>query len=217
MAIAGRPAPTDPQFWRNLLRRYRFTNNVKQAALAHDLGVTQAMVSRWESGAVQPAADMQARIRALAGMTGDMASPLVGWRNHVAFQPGIAAVLNRDGVIETASLGLARDASLARPQMEGVRLEAMFAGDLVDLFNTLAERGFFEGAIESAESADRYCFAFSHGKPDIGPVHGLHWPHEAEDGSLRWMLTGARVSLQEFEVLRGELGGQVAVTGHAHR
>ncbi|OLF71091.1 hypothetical protein AWH62_13630 [Maricaulis sp. W15] len=213
MAGAEIVSRADPDFWRNLLRRYRFTNNVKQAALAYDLGVTQAMVSRWESGAVQPAADMQERIRALAGTPEDMASPLVGWRNHVAFQPGIAAVVDRDGLIETVSSGLLRDAEMALPQIEGKQLEAIFIGDVIELFNTLMEKGFFDGAQESAESADWYCFANSHGKRDIGPVHGLHWPHVAEDGTVRWMLTGARVSAKEFELLREELGGQVALSG----
>lgn len=33
------------------LRRWRVINRVKQAALAEELGVSQATVSRWESGA----------------------------------------------------------------------------------------------------------------------------------------------------------------------
>jgi len=213
VAGAEIPVRSDPIFWRNLLRRYRFTHNVKQAALAYDLGVTQAMVSRWESGAVQPAADMQARIRALAGTPEDMASPLVGWRKHVAVQPGIAAVVDRDGVIETASTGLAREADRPRDQIEGQTLASLFQGDLVALHALLIERGFFDGALESVESADRYCFANSHGKRDIGPVHGLHWPHIGEDGTVRWMLTGARVSPVEFDRLRREFGGQVEMSG----
>lgn len=36
------------------LRRWRVLNRVKQEALAHELGVSQARVSRWESGRIQP-------------------------------------------------------------------------------------------------------------------------------------------------------------------
>lgn len=36
------------------LRRWRVINRVKQAALAEELGVSQATVSRWESGALAP-------------------------------------------------------------------------------------------------------------------------------------------------------------------
>ncbi len=213
MAKSEAGTRTDPNFWRNLLRRYRFTYNVKQAALAYDLGVTQAMVSRWESGVVQPGADMQSRIRALTGTPEDMASPLVGWRRHVASQPGIAAVIDRDGLIETASAGLAREAEMARDQIEGRMLASLFEGDLITLQVVLKERGFFDGALESVESADRYCFANSHGKRDIGPVHGLHWPHVGEDETVRWMLTGAKVSPVEFDQLRREFGGQVETSG----
>ncbi|WP_417485829.1 helix-turn-helix transcriptional regulator [Maricaulis sp.] len=213
MPVDDNPAEGAPDIWRNYLRRYRFTNNIKQAALAEDLGVTQAMVSRWESGEVSPAPGMQARIRALAGTSDAMASPLVGWRNHVSFQPGMAAVVSVDGVVETASAGLIRELDLSRGQIEGKGIDALFCGDLVGLFNILVAKGFFDGALESVESADMYCFASTYKNRDIGPVHGLHWPHAAEDGRVRWMLTGARISPTEFESLRRELGGQVELTG----
>ncbi|WP_323763032.1 helix-turn-helix transcriptional regulator [Maricaulis sp.] len=212
MAGGDQSKPGDVTIWRNFLRRYRFTNNIKQAALADDLGVTQAMVSRWESGAVSPAAAMQDRIRALAGASEAMASPLVGWRQHVAAQPGMAAVVNADGVIETASRGLARELELPRGRIEGQGIGSLFAGDLVSLYNTLIAKGFFDGALESVESADVYCFARPRKNRDIGPVHGLHWPHRAEDNRVRWMLTGARISQTDFESLRRELGGQAELT-----
>ena len=213
MADADPQSQGDRNVWRNFLRRYRFTHNVKQAALAEDLGVTQAMVSRWESGAVRPAPAMQDRILALAGSTQDMASPLVGWRHHVTVQPGLAAVINRESVIETASVGLVRELDLPRARIEGQSIDALFSGDLIELRNILIAKGFFDGALESVESADVYCFANTHGKRDIGPVHGLHWPHRAEDDRVCWMLTGARVSTAEFESLRRELGGQVELNG----
>jgi len=213
MADDDRSGRGEAEIWRNYLRRYRFTNNIKQAALAEDLGVTQAMVSRWESGAVTPATGMQARIRALAETSAGMASPLVGWRNHVSFQPGMAAVVTADGVIETASAGLIRELELSRGKVEGKSLDALFSGDLLGLHNILNAKGFFDGALESVESADMYCFASTYKNRDIGPVHGLHWPHVAEDGRVRWMLTGARISPTEFESLRRELGGQAELTG----
>lgn len=38
------------------LRRWRFLNRVKQSALATDMGVSQATISRWEAGTAVPAA-----------------------------------------------------------------------------------------------------------------------------------------------------------------
>lgn len=44
------------------LRRWRLLNRVKQAALAADMGVSQATVSRWESGRLAPALREEARL-----------------------------------------------------------------------------------------------------------------------------------------------------------
>ena len=47
------------------LRRYRWRTRIKQSALAAELGVTQGMVSRWESGTHHPAPAARRRIEAL--------------------------------------------------------------------------------------------------------------------------------------------------------
>lgn len=36
------------------LRQWRKANHIKQAAIAHDLNVTQAAISRWENGVDEP-------------------------------------------------------------------------------------------------------------------------------------------------------------------
>ena len=48
-----------------LLRRWRHLNSVKQAALAADLGVTQATLSRWETGKRHPTGHVALRLREL--------------------------------------------------------------------------------------------------------------------------------------------------------
>lgn len=44
------------------LRRFRILKQVKQERLAAELGVSQGMLSRWESGVHQPSPEAQARI-----------------------------------------------------------------------------------------------------------------------------------------------------------
>lgn len=194
--------------WRGLLRRYRFTHNIKQAALAADLGVTQAMVSRWESGVVEPSPQMQAVIRSLLD-DGAVSVPLIDWRTHVAKQPGLAAVIDRDGRIETASAGLLRLLGLPRRRVEGRALDALFSGDIPHLYKRLSDAGFFDEALESVESVDRYCFVDDNGRSVECCVQGLHWPHRDEDGNIRWILTGAVVGEADFARIRRAMTGQV--------
>ena len=205
-----RDADAPSESWRARLRRYRFTHNIKQAALAADLGVTQAMVSRRESGAVVPSADMRARITRIFE-AGQVSAPMIDWRSHTAAQPGLAAVIDRNGVIETASEGLLRLLGRERAGLDGQRIDDVFKGDLPELFQTLLSSGFFDGELESVESADRYTFVDDGGRVTGCCAEGLHWPHRGEDGEIRWMLSGARVDEADFEALCRELAGKVAL------
>jgi transcriptional regulator with XRE-family HTH domain len=196
--------------WRARLRRYRFTHNIKQAALAADLGVTQAMVSRWESGAVLPSAEMRTRITGLL-KAGEVSAPLIDWRSHTAAQPGIAAVIDRSGTLETASQGLVRLLGRDRAGIEGKRIDDLFSGDLPQLFQTLLSSGFFDGELESVESADRYTFVDGEGRVTSCFIEGLHWPHRDADDEIRWMLSGACIDEADFEALCRGLAGKVAL------
>lgn len=48
-----------------ILRTWRRQNNLKQASLAHQLGVSQPAIARWEKGVDMPSPAMAARIRDL--------------------------------------------------------------------------------------------------------------------------------------------------------
>ena len=48
--------------WPSVIRHYRLSEGLKQAAMAHDLGVTQTMISRWESGTATPSVRIQERV-----------------------------------------------------------------------------------------------------------------------------------------------------------
>lgn len=198
-----------------MLKRYRYSQNMKQAALAQDLGVTQAMISRWESGNATPRPALQKSIRRLTGERSANAAPLIDWRGFVAGQPGIAAVIDRAGTIETASVGMVRETGLTRAELEGHKLDDLFDGDLPRLREILAGAGFFDEKVESAESADRYCLKVENNGRDERLIQGLHWPHRAKDGEIRWMLTGARVDAAAFQDARRELHGQVRLIDSA--
>ncbi|WP_300531000.1 helix-turn-helix domain-containing protein [Maricaulis sp.] len=210
MAKARTPAQNGDVNWPEVLKKYRFSKNMKQASLAEDLNVTQAMISRWESGAIAPGRDMQGRILAMVEQE-TLATPMVGWRQFVTDQPAIAAVIDPDGRIETVSVGLIRETGIGRADMEGQRIDGVFSGDLLKLFSWLSTIGFFDERVETVESADRYCIHRPDGAEDSFCVHNMHWWRRGEDRRPRWILTGARVDEAEFEALREEFGAQARI------
>ncbi len=211
MAVSDDLILTDKtRHWPSILRHYRFTHNMKQAALAHDLGVTQAMVSRWESGAVQPGQVMQNRILELFD-TYPTGTPMIGWREFIACHPAMGAVVNRDGIAETVSEGALREFGVQRHEIEGRSIVDLFEGDFLTLFTTLKSRGFFEGGVEGAESADELRLRLPNGWVRTLYGHGMHWPREGEDGRVRWIASGAAVDEHEFASVRSDLGGQIEI------
>jgi transcriptional regulator with XRE-family HTH domain len=211
MAERGDPIRSGEEtHWPSVLRHFRFTHNIKQTVLAEDLGVTQAMVSRWESGTARPGPELQLRIQEMFDQH-STGTPMVGWRQFIADNPAVAAVFDAAGNLETASTGLIRESGLARHELENIALNTVFDGDLVSVFEALVAAGFFEGQVESAESADLLSVRHSAQTGTNIYLHGLHWPRIGEDGLIRWVASGARVSEAEFVRVRDELGGQIEI------
>lgn len=202
--------PNPAVHWPSLLRQYRFTQNMKQAVLAADLGVTQAMVSRWESGRTRPGPRMQARILDLV-QPRQMGAPMVGWRDFVRHHPSMAGVIDEDGIAETVSAGALRELGVSRQEIEGRNIASFLAGDFINLFETLRNRGLFSGHISGAESADLLEFRRPDGEVRRLYAHGLHWARRDVDGRRRWVASGARVSEEEFLSVRSDLGGQIEI------
>jgi len=196
--------------WASILRQHRLSQNMKQSALAYDLGVTQAMVSRWESGKAEPAAAMQKRIEEMLDEA-DMGSPMVAWREIASQQPAMVAVIDENGKGELVSTGVLRELNMDRSELQGTAISELFDGDMVSLFEGLKSSGFFEGKVDMVESADYIQYRKRDGSMVKFHAHGLHWPHLDEDGKIRWVASGARVSEDEFLSMRQELGGQMRI------
>jgi transcriptional regulator with XRE-family HTH domain len=196
--------------WPSVLRHHRFTHNLKQAALAHDLGVTQAMISRWESGRATPSGVMQTRLKGLFDEAA-IGVPMPNWREITALQPAMATIISRAGLVETVSQGVLRECRMDRSDIEGHKLSAFMSGDAVSLHQALLDQGFFDGAVEMAESADLMNFRLANGMKRDFYAHRLHWPRRDVDGDIRWASDGARISKDEFDAMRDELGGQLDV------
>lgn len=89
------------------LRTWRRQNDLKQAALAQTLGVSQAAVARWERGLDMPAPERLGRLRTLmAGATHD---ELALERLFVSRQSAIRGLYDLDGVRLVATSAGFRD------------------------------------------------------------------------------------------------------------
>lgn len=196
--------------WPERLRQYRRIRKLKQSSLAEDLGVTQAMISRWESGRARPGRAMRARLGEMTEPDPTAAS-MVGWRDFVQQNPTMAGVVDETGIVETVSEGVLREIGAGRSDFEGRHIAEILEGDLLALFDQLSAAGLFEGKIAGAETASTVCFRRRSGGMTRLHVHGLHWSRPGRDGRIRWIACGAPVDEEEFLSLCSDLGGQIEI------
>ena len=191
--------------WPSVIRHYRLSKGLKQAALAHDLGVTQTMVSRWESGAALPSQRVQERIFELYWASHATVSRQV-WMDRIGRHPSIVGVVEADGRIMRASQGFLRVLRCDRRDLEGRFLFEALMGDVVDLFDAFIATGFFEGRVASAESVDRIEFVRTDGEVRDILVHGLHRPTFLPGPRIVWMISAAEITRTVFDELRDRMG-----------
>jgi len=203
------PSPTlDVQaiHWPSVIRHYRLSKGLKQAALAHDLGVTQTMVSRWESSAALPSDRIQARLFDLYWASQASVSRDV-WLDRIGRHPAVVGVINAAGRIVRASRGFCRALDCDRHGLEGRYVHEAFEGDWLDLYDDLCSSGLFEGRVSSAESIDTVTFHAPDGTRRTRYVHGLHRPSFLPGPEIVWLMSGAEVSVRVRDDVRMRLGG----------
>jgi transcriptional regulator with XRE-family HTH domain len=202
--------------WGNELRAFRTRNNLKQAAAADLLGVSQAYISRLEGGVQQPSADVEARLRAVLSAPEhrpvfDSFKAVVDYSPHVMFLLSL-----RDGAlwVEAASRSaLALSGALApgAPALEvGAALDPGDAPEVCAGVNALIGQGGFEGRLTLMDvvwsAQDRANGAPRHFRSTLVPVR---------DELGRWFIHGATQPIQpaEFERLMRQWNGPVGVLG----
>lgn len=191
--------------WPSVIRHYRLSTGLKQAALAYDLGVTQTMVSRWEAGTVTPSPRIQERIFELYWDSHASVSQSA-WLDYIGRHPSVVGVIDAAGQIQRASRGFLRTLACSRRDLEGRYLSDAFRGDILDVFNALSASGFFEGRVASAESVDAYEYVAPDGSVRGFLGHGLHRPSFLPGPQIFWLLSGAEVSRRVFDDLRRRMG-----------
>lgn len=138
--------------WGEELRAYRARTGVKQEGLATQLKISQAFVSRLESGRVEPNAELSLRIRALLAHPGNR-SVLDHVLASVRLNPQVICVIEptADNMRYVAlSAGFRAHPQFVASEEGGVfRTEA--AEDGVELIRQISQSGAFSGRVESID------------------------------------------------------------------
>ncbi|MCH8489119.1 MAG: helix-turn-helix domain-containing protein [Oceanicaulis sp.] len=203
--------------WSNELRAFRTRNNLKQAAAADLIGVSQAYISRLEGGVQRPSADVEARLHAL------LAAPehrpvFDSFKAVVQYSPHLMFLLSlRDGAlwVEAASRSSIALRDTLAPGAPGLEVgAAMDPGDTPEVcagVNTLIERGGFEGRLTLMDVAwsaqDRATGAPLYFRSTLVPVR---------DELGRWFIHGTSqpITSDEHKALTRRWNGPVGICSH---
>lgn len=143
--------------WGARLRTFRQRTGLKQLALAEELGISQAFLSRLENGTANPSDALCARIGALMERP---CNRLIfdDWRATVALSPALSSLLGRyEGAVRLCefSSGFRAMGGAFETARDGDGLEGLLGEDADRQFAVLTEAGAFEGEVAVSESTWR--------------------------------------------------------------
>jgi len=202
--------------WGNELRAFRARNNLKQAAAADLLGVSQAYISRLEGGVQRPSTEVEARLRAV--LTAPEHRPVFeSFKAVVEYSPHVMYLLSlRDGAlwVATASHAAIMLSDTLAPGAPALEIgSALDPGDTPEVcagVSALIDRGGFDGRMALMEAVwsaqDRVTGAPLHFCSTLVPVR---------DETGRWFIHGTTqpVAANEFDDLIRQWDGPVGVQG----
>ena len=192
--------------WPTLLREFRNLNGLKQAAAAERLGVSQATISRWERGAIEPTTAMRNRL--FQALRHDL-SPMHTrrWVSMFRQLPCPGAVTSEDGRLVASTGVVGAMAGVRRADIEGLHTNEIFVGEIVENAARVREAGVFAGQVVSMEACFRLEF-----NPEVKRgvqlnVHVLGWPRFDDGGEVFLVCQGAVVPKEHARRVRERLGG----------
>jgi transcriptional regulator with XRE-family HTH domain len=194
--------------WPALLGDYRKTQGLKQEAVAYDLGVSQATVSRWENGLSTPCVAVQNKLFKHAR---DTRSPLATLQWAETFRrllaPGI--VIAADKVVNIVNNPLAARLGIPPCEVEGRRFDEAFEGEVLETRARSVECGVHAGRVVSYEACTHARLSSQIARDVSFYVHYVGWPYFCEDGEIAAVEQGVFVTPDEAAAIRGRLGGPV--------
>lgn len=128
-----------------IIRSARETLGLTQQGFADRLGVSQATVSRWESGQTEPDHESRRRIHALAGRSthhGDTALTRM-----VRRAPSLMGLLDLNMRVLAVSDHVARLNAMDPAEAVGMDYRPLFTDDIAEAFEIAVSSGFFTGDV----------------------------------------------------------------------
>jgi DNA-binding XRE family transcriptional regulator len=140
--------------WAKEIRAYREREGLLQEALAEALGVSQATVSRWESGRQRPDIESQQLLRPL--LWGGLVNAAAVVLHAVRSAPSLSAVGDCEARLLAASPRFCSTTGwMPEPDARVPADLASHAPASWHVFNLIRERGMFEGKIASVAFSGR--------------------------------------------------------------
>jgi transcriptional regulator with XRE-family HTH domain len=194
--------------WPVLLRDFRKARGLKQEAAAAYFGVSQASISRWENGASQPTTAMCNRLfTELRRDRCPIDTP--EWVATFRRLPVPGAVVTETGIATAVTGFLADKLGLRRDELEGLGIDDIFAGEVLDLAAQVREQGGFKGRVASAEACLRLGINPQIQRELSFNVHLVNWPHFCDDGTIVRINQGVFLTDDQLIDVRERLGAGV--------
>ena len=190
--------------WPSVIRNFRMSKRLKQAALAADLGVTQAMVSRWENAESDPPDRVKRR---LAELVHDefVVAPAPTWTDIVSLNPAISVVTDSQHCVRIASRGFLDLVEKRRGDVEGRPLSLLLGGHLLEALDGLTDQGFFSNGVAYAQSIGPLRFVTPSGQKDVY-ADFVHNPRIDRGEGVLCVTIGAVISEARYKMRLEERG-----------
>lgn len=201
--------PSSKVNWPSIIRNFRMSKRLKQAALAADLGVTQAMISRWENGESDPPDRVKRRMAELV-QDAFVVAPAPTWVDLVTLNPGIEFVTDSMGMFKAISAGALELFGVAREAIEGRPASRFLGGDFTQTMESLRSKGMFRSDLVLAQSLGTVEINSGSGKKTV-LCDFIHWPRISEVRAIYCVHSGAVLDEGQYE-RRLEQRGQKFVT-----
>lgn len=193
--------------WPSVIRNFRMSKRLKQAALAADLGVTQAMISRWENGDSDPPERVKRRMAELV-QDAFVVAPAPTWVDLVTLNPSIEFVTDGMGMVKAVSRGALDIFGVARHEVEGRNIRDFLGGEFMAAMDRIREEGMFQNNLAYAQSLGALEINVASGMKSV-LCDFIHWPRISEARTVYCVHSGAVLDESRYTARLEERGDKV--------